>query len=286
MMIDASDTETVRKRLYATILVAAAGMGLLMLFAGEVGQERPFVTNWTINVTASAAAALAVLVSVRQGTRGLYGSAHAALAAGLVLWLTAELLWTHYELGLGISTPFPSAADALWLAGYPLIAYHLVRVYRFFGRGRPALAAGLAIAYSAFVAYLSLAVATTTAATVSAEDVQGGGAGDVMRLAVSVAYPVLDGVLAVPAILVLANLKGGRFTSTPWALLSSALLLVALADSGFAYHAAAGLEGQIWVWDIFFNASYVAIAATLFWHHRFFIFDKNKLKKMWQWENR
>jgi hypothetical protein len=63
-------------------------------------------------------------------------------------------------------------------------------------------------------------------------------------------------------------------------------LLIAAADSGFAYYSATGLDEQIWVWDLLFNAGYVAIAATLFWHKRFFIFDNNKLKKMWQWENR
>jgi hypothetical protein len=107
-----------------------------------------------------------------------------------------------------------------------------------------------------------------------------------LALALSIAYPALDGVLIVPCILVLLSLRHGRFTAPPWTLLSSAILLIAFADSGFAYYAAAGLEDQIWVWDLLFNAGYIAIAATLFWHKKFFIFDNNKLKKMWQSENR
>jgi hypothetical protein len=193
------------------------------------------------------------------------------------LWFAAELLWTYYQLGLGIDVPFPSLADALWLAGYAPIAFHLFRVCNFFGRGRPAVAAGVALGYSAFVAYLALILAGAAASEPGY---------DVLTLALSISYPALDGLLIVPCILVLLSLRHGRFTAPPWTLLSSAILLIAAADSGFAYYSATGLDEQIWVWDLLFNAGYVAIAATLFWHKRFFIFDNNKLKKMWQGENR
>lgn len=263
------------KKLVATIAAATVGMSLLVILADD--QNQPFFTNWTVNVTASVAVAIATLVSIRQGIRGLYGSAHAALAAGLALWLAAELLWTYYQLGLGIDNPFPSLADALWLAGYAPIAFHLLRVYSFFGRGRPAVAAGVWLGYTAFVVYLTLVLV----AAASAEHEYG-----TLALALSISYPALDGLLIVPCILVLLSLRHGRFTAPPWTLLSSAILLMAAADSGFAYYSAAGLEDQIWMWDLLYNMGYIAIAATSFWHKRFFIFDNNKLKKMWQWENR
>lgn len=274
-MLDAFDTSSARKNLIATIAVATAGMSLLVVLADD--GARPFFTNWTINVTAGTAVGIAAVVSVRQGVRGLYGSAHAALAAGLGLWLAAELLWTYYQLGLGIDVPFPSVADALWLAGYAPIAFHLFRVYRFFGHGRPAVAAMVSLGYAAFLGYLIVILVGAAAS----EPEYGA-----LALAISIAYPALDGVLVVPCILVLQSLRPGRFTAPPWTLLSSAILIIAFADSGFAYYEAAGLEDQIWVWDLLFNAGYVAIAATLFWHKKFFIFDNNKLKKMWQSENR
>ena len=274
-MLDAFDTDSARKNLIATIAVATAGMSLLVVLADDVA--RPFFTNWTINVTAGTAVGIAALVSIRQGVRGLYGSAHAALAAGFGLWLAAELLWTYYQLGLGIDVPFPSVADALWLAGYAPIAFHLFRVYSFFGRGRPAVAVTVSLGYAAFLGYL---IVILVAAATSEPEYKA------LALALSITYPALDGVLIVPCILVLLSLRHGRFTAPPWTLLSSTILLIAFADSGFAYYAAAGLEDQIWVWDLLFNAGYIAIAATLFWHKKFFIFDNNKLKKMWQSENR
>jgi hypothetical protein len=274
-MLGVVDTDSERKKLVTTIAAASIGMGLLVILAGE--QDRPLFANWTTNISASTAVAFAALVSIRQGVRGLYGSAHAMLAAGLGLSLAAELLWTYYQLGLGIDVPSPSLADALWLAGYGPIAFYLLRLYNFFGRGRPAVAAAVSLGYAAFVAYL--AIFLIAEATSKPEY-------DVMALAVSISYPALDGLLIVPCILVLVSLRHGRLTATPWALLSSAILLIAAADSGFAYYPAAGLDGQAWVWDILFNAGYIAVAATLFWHKRFFIFDNNKLKKMWQGENR
>ena len=129
-MLEAFDTGSARKNLIETIAIAPAGMSLLVIHADD--EARPFFTNWTINVTAGTAVGIAVLVSIRQGVRGLYGSAHAALAAGLGLWLAAELLWTYYQLGPGIDVPFPSVADALRLAGYIAIAATLFWHKKFF----------------------------------------------------------------------------------------------------------------------------------------------------------
>lgn len=68
-MLDAFDTDSARKNLIATIAVATAGMSLLVVLADD--EARPFFTNWTINVTAGTAVGIAVLVSIRQGVRGL-----------------------------------------------------------------------------------------------------------------------------------------------------------------------------------------------------------------------
>lgn len=259
-----------RKKLLLTITLSVAATSLLVIMSGE---SRLLFTNWTVNTSAAASLAMAAVVAFRQGAGGLYGKALVALAAGIALWLAAELLWTYYELGLGIETPFPSLADAFWLAGYAPLAYYLFKIYGFFGRGKPVVAAFLSGLYAVFVAYLVMLIVP-------------GADEDPVALAVSIAYPIVDGALVIPSLLVLSNLKKGKFTSTPWMLMSSALLMVVMADSGFAYYTATNLEGQIWVWDLLFNASYVTMAATLFWHNRFFIFDKKKTTQMWQKENR
>jgi hypothetical protein len=101
--------------------------------------------------------------------------------------------------------------------------------------------------------------------------------------AISSVYLVLDAVLIVPAIIVLASLRHGKLTFSPWFLLSSAFLITVAADSGFAYYDAAGMAEDIWIWNLWYNTSYIIIAATLFWNYRFFIYHEKK--KIWQEEN-
>ena len=51
------------------------------------------------------------------------------LASGVALWLAGDCTWAYYEFGLHIA-PFPSIADALYLAAYPFFAagiYMMVR---------------------------------------------------------------------------------------------------------------------------------------------------------------
>jgi hypothetical protein len=45
---------------------------------------------------------------------------------GLYLWTVAESLWTNYEVGPKIDSPFPSFADALWIAGYISFGYYFL----------------------------------------------------------------------------------------------------------------------------------------------------------------
>ena len=77
---------------------------------------------------------MAVITVYRQKLDGLYGKTYGSLAIGLGLWFIAEIIWTYFELGLQINTPFPSIADLFWLVGYGFFAYHLYRIYNFMSR--------------------------------------------------------------------------------------------------------------------------------------------------------
>ncbi|HEX2013961.1 MAG TPA: hypothetical protein VLA68_01915, partial [Nitrososphaera sp.] len=155
---------------------------------------------------------------------------------------------------------------------------HLISTYRFFGQAvKPYLIIIVSMAVTLFVGISSTVVYTTS----SLETLE-----DVTSTAVSISYLVLDGVLIVPAIIVLASLRKGKLTFTPWFLLSSALLITAAADSGFAFYDAAGMSEEIWIWNPLYNSSYIIMAATLFWHYRFFIFHEKEARRIWQEENR
>ncbi len=83
--------------------------------------------------------------------------------------------------------------------------------------------------------------------------------------------------------LIILESKGssGDLTSIPWIFLS--FLLITIADSGFAYASNTGwAEQTIWVWNPPYIAGYLVMAAGLFWHKHFFIFNAQKVSSQWK----
>jgi hypothetical protein len=75
--------------------------------------------------------------------------------------------------------------------------------------------------------------------------------------------------------------SSGDLTSIPWIFLS--FLIITIADSGFAYASNAGwAEQTIWVWNPLYIAGYLVMAAGLFWHKHFFIFNAQKVSSQWK----
>ena len=114
-------------------------------------------------------------------------------------------------------------------------------------------------------------------------------ADEVILMLVSISYPILDGVLLVPAILILWSIRKGKLVVTHWMLIALSMILVAIADSGFGYIAVSNISSvqeADWIWDILYNAGYLSIAFALIWYNRFFIFDEKKEQKKWQERNR
>ena len=180
------------------------------------GKDRVFFSNWTINITAAIALALAVITVYRQKLDGLYGKTYASLAIGLGLWFIAEIIWTYFELGLQINTPFPSIADLFWLVGYGFFAYHLYRIYNFMSRETIKPTTIILVSVTIAIALGYLVNLTTAVSDISYSQKQQ--ADDIVLLLISVAYPILDGVLLVPAVLVLWTIRSGQLSYTHWML--------------------------------------------------------------------
>ena len=254
----------------------------------STGENRVFFSNWTINVASAIALGYALITVYRQKLDGLYGKTFASLAIGLGLWFMAEIIWTYFELGLNIDTPFPSIADAFWLMGYFFLAYHLYKIYNFVKvqSGKPVLimvsiCTAIIIGY---IVYLTIAVSDLSTSYTQNQD-----SNNMLLVSVSIAYPILDGVLLIPAVLVLWAVRAGQLSYIHWMLLALSILIMAVADSGFGYISVSNkdtVQAEEWPWDICYNTSYLLIAGALFWHNRFFIFNEKAMKKKWQEQNR
>lgn len=244
-----------------------------------------------------AALAVSSVVVARQKLGGLHGKTYAAVCVGIAFWFAAESIWSYYELGLGEEVPFPSLADAFWLAGYVPFAYHLFATNRFFSSsakeasrlsGGPPQPPSITRAAVATVAAISAAAGTLLAFIVwlmlQSSDL--GTAEGIAGFAIGAAYPVADMILLVPAVLVLLVVRGGAFTYTPWLLLSLSMITIVVADIGFAYYTAAGSDSDVWMLSALYSASYLAMAAALVWHNRFFIYDEKGALNQWRKEHR
>jgi hypothetical protein len=269
----------VRRNLVLALIGSIIIASSFVIFAPV--QKKTFYSDIIEPTSTAIAAGLSLLVVCRQKVDGLIGKAYLSLAMALLLWLTAEVIWSYYETGVGIPIPTPSLADAFWLIGYGPFMYYVFKIYNFFHKSasKPYSIVIISLAAAIYLAYI---VNTTIAASDFATQ------GSILRFVVNIAYPISDMVLIVPTSLVILESRkggGGDLTSIPWIFLS--FLIVTIADSGFAYASNSGWSEQvIWIWNPLYIAGYLVAAAGLFWHNHFFIFDEKKVVRKWQEQNR
>jgi hypothetical protein len=90
-------------------------------------------------------------------------------------------------------------------------------------------------------------------------------ADDILLMLVSISYLVLDGVLLVPAILILWSIRNGKLV-THWMLIALSMIFVGIADSGFGYMAISNINlVQEADWDMGYpiQYGYLSIAFAL-----------------------
>lgn len=156
-------------------------------------------------------------------------AAWACFGMGLVCWAAGNITWDLAYAGHA-TAPYPSVADALWLAWYPWTAVgltHLVRarVERFeLHRWMDGLAVVLVVLTAALALVLEPA----------ADRIHGG----FWATVVGFSYPILD-VLLTGAILGVYGLLGWR-PGRAWLVLGLGCAVMALGDAAFSIHATRG----------------------------------------------
>jgi hypothetical protein len=220
-------------------------------------EQKTFYSDIIEPTSTAIAAGLSLLVVYRQKVDGLIGKAYFSLAVALLLWLSAEVIWSYYETGLGIPIPTPSLADAFWLIGYGPFMYYVFKLYNFFHRSvsKPIVTVIICTAVTIYLAY----IVDTTVKTSDLSTQVG-----VVRFLVNIAYPILDMVLIVPtSLIIIGSSRSGDLTSIPWIFL--AFVITTIADNRFAYASNADWSEQaIWIWDPLYIAGYLVMAAGLF----------------------
>src|ERR687888_1737945 len=253
-----------RRTLFIGVLVAIIISDSIIFFA-EI-KSKTLYSNWLISINASIASFLAVfLLYIRKNIPGEYKDTRIALAIGLSLWLCADLIWAIYEIVLEIVPPVPSPADFLWLSAYGFLAYYLYTTYIEFHKRFKFSSRILVTSIIGCGIFLTYIIALTTGLSVLSSP------RGIAMFAVIIAYPIMDAVLMVPAIVILLNFRKEPLWFTPWICESLGLFLIAISDSWFAVVVLTSIVEQFWLSSIFFAAHYLVIAAGLLWYVKFLL---------------
>jgi len=255
-----------RKKLVIGLLAAIVIIDAIVFLTKDFDIEQ-YIGDMSRVGTIGSAMVMSLVIVSRQKFSGLFGRAYAALAVALALWLIAESIWAYYEIGLAIETPFPSLADVFWIAAYAPFGYHVFSTAKFFGKGIKKHMVLIVSAAGAILLFLYVQ------AIVNVSDLEGPEA--LLSLAISIAYPVFDTILIVPAVLMVTNAGRGQLTSIPWIFI--AWILLVIADSLLGITAVTGFTGEVFHITMTYNAAYLCFTAGLLWYNRLFIIDEKKL---------
>jgi two-component system, cell cycle response regulator len=227
------------------VLFGGTALVVLHDWLGVGGDGVAGTINGPIYDSVVVSAALACLLRASRG--GRERGAWLLIAASVLSWAAAEIYWTLYIEG-NAAAPYPSPADAGYLAFYPLAVvglYLLVRAHA--NRLDPRLWMDGAIA--------SLGTAALGAALI-VEFVADRTEGSAIQVATTLAYPLGDVVVFALAVGVVAltRWRPGR----TWSLLLAGLAAMAVADVAYTLQSyEAALPGGDWVEPLYL------ISATL-----------------------
>lgn len=256
-----------RRNLVVTLAISIFAINGLVFFTA--GSEMELVVSDLSRIgTVGSAVAVSLVVIAKQKTGGLFGRTYAALAIGLALWLAAESAWGYYEVVQQIERPFPSIADALWIIGYGPFIYHLVGTSRFFGKGVKKSTVGIVIIAGALFAYFSASIIVGTFEVITIEDS--------FLLGINLAYPMLDTVCLIPAVIVLANAGRGQLTSIPWIFMAFILFIIGDTMLGVSLMIE---SSEVYPITMLYNAGYLCITAGLLWYNRMFLMGEKLAKR-------
>lgn len=216
--------------------------------------------------TALASSVAASLITVlKLGFNSREGRYYLSLFVAMLLWFIAELIYSYYQLGLQVDLPYPSIADFLWLLGFVFLGYHYFYSFRIWKQ------ANVIKRYSIIIAAI---VSTTLIGILMYLSFQNiaDEEFDLEMAIVDILYLVGNGVLLVPAIVIMWSLRREDILLLHRILLSLFIVINMLGDVGYAYHIILVDDDtfvqQEWIWGMVYTIAYIILAAGLIWFNK------------------
>ena len=251
------------------LIIGAIGMTLAVntiILLSPTQEGKNIFGNLLRPILTGGAMSLAIYIVARQKLKGRFGKAYAGIAAGLVLYFIAAVIWAGYSLTSKMAVPFPSLADAFWLAAYAPFGFGIFTLSRLYKNKNRAKS--MVIYTLVGAALVGLYIHQLIAAT----DMKAANA--MSTLAVTLAYPILDVILIVPALMALLSSGKGYLTAVPWIFIS--WIFAVIADTIFGFSAVSGTHSMNPTWNLFYNAEYITMAAGMLWYSSYMFLDKKR----------
>ena len=238
----------------AATAATVATIGFVVILGFQLGGERFVIAVDDIGEGVAALIAAAACARTASRSEGLFRRGWALMAASAAAWCIGEFVWSLYEVVLGVASPFPSAADAGFLAAVPLA---MAGVLFFWTPPR-----GTAQNWRLWLDALTIAIALTfTGWSLGLQQVVLS-PGSVTARAIVLAYPIGDILIA--TILILAIRRATRYQHARMLLLLGGLAANAIADSVFAYTTATGTNPNLLI-DTGWVVGYLMVALAALW---------------------
>ncbi|HKI09257.1 MAG TPA: ABC transporter substrate-binding protein [Nitrososphaeraceae archaeon] len=222
-------------------------------------------SNWILIINSLIAVGLSAMILIKDKDReeGEVDKANILLAVGLAFWFIANIIWAYYELVLDIVSPVPSLADLFLLSAYGFLIYRLTIVYRKIGHTtNKKILFLIVIGTGLFLIYIL---------NLTLENTETSNFRGLMLFVVTIAYPTLNSILTVLALMVLLGIKNERHHFIPWICELVGLLAIVIGDSWFAIIVLTTFVEQLWMSALLLSAHYLLIAGGLIWYLRYSI---------------
>src|SRR5215204_879305 len=220
-------------------------------------------SNWILIINSLIAAGLSAMILFKDKDTNEGDKTNIFLTLGLVFWLIANMIWAYYEIVLDIVSPVPSLADLFLLSAYGFLIYRLIVIYRNLNHIINKKILFLIISGTGlFLIY----ILNLTLDLTELSNFRG-----LMLFIVTIAYPTLNSVLTVLALMILIGIKNEKHHFIPWICELCGFLAIVIGDSWFAIIVLTAFVEQIWMSTLLLSAHYLLIAGGLIWYLRYYI---------------
>jgi two-component system cell cycle response regulator len=235
-----------RRAWVAAALVGISVFAASTLLQGGMGLDDFFNRYWYNALILLATLAAVARAATARSERGAWD----AFAIGIASWAVGEIL---FDFAYGGNPPYPSVADAFYLAFYPACYVGMLMLvrYRVSEFGRMVWLDGVTTA----IAAAALGSAVLFEAVL--RDTEGSRSVIVTNLA----YPLGD-ILLLSVVVGVFTLTGWRPDRT-WALIGTALAISTVADAAFLFLTAAGDYREGTILDALWPASMLLLGAAV-----------------------